>query len=184
MPPQVSAPAQRTAPLLSAQSLSALSETEFVAALEGIFEHSPWIAQRAWTRRPFADREALFSTLVDTMMAATEAEKLALIRAHPELAGKAAVAGELTKESTQEQGGAGLNACTPAEFAQLQQLNADYSARFGHPFILAVRGYTRQQIIAIFAQRAANAPQDELNECLHQIARIARLRLEDRIAAA
>lgn len=162
--------------------LSSLDEASFTSALEGIFEHSPWVARRAWARRPFASREALAEALIEEMMAATEAEQLALIRAHPELAGKAAVAGQLTKESTQEQGGAGLNACSPEEFARLQELNANYNTRFGHPFILAVRGYSRQQIIEIFARRLLNDATTERQACLQQIARIAHLRLQDRVA--
>lgn len=177
--PSSSAPAAKP----SAAALSALSETDFVAALDGIFEHSPWVARRAWPRRPFAHREALAQALEEAMLDASMEEKLALIRAHPELAGKAAVAGTLTRESTQEQGGAGLNACTPEEFARLQELNGIYGARFGHPFIVAVRGCTRQQIIEIFERRVRNTPHEEMEESLRQIARIARLRLEDRVGS-
>lgn len=167
-------------PAPTVQSLSALDRDAFVAALHGIFEHSPWVAERAWSRRPFADRAALGEALVETMMAASRAEQLALVRAHPELAGKAAIAGDMTRESISEQGGAGLNACSPEEFAQLQALNEAYNAKFGHPFILSVRGRSRAEIIAAFELRLSNDVETEFAESLRQIARIARLRLEER----
>jgi beta-ureidopropionase / N-carbamoyl-L-amino-acid hydrolase len=157
---------------------------EFVAALHGIYEHSPWIPERAVPLRPFATLTALKLTLQSVVANASQDEQLALIRAHPELAGKAAIAGELTKESTGEQAKAGLNLCSPEEFATLQKLNADYNAKFGFPFILAVKGpdgkgFTRQAIIATFTRRLRNQYADELAECLRQIARIAELRLND-----
>jgi 2-oxo-4-hydroxy-4-carboxy-5-ureidoimidazoline decarboxylase len=108
--------------------------------------------------------------------------QLRLIRAHPELAGKAAVRGELTQESTREQSGAGLNQCSVTEFATLQRLNQAYNKKFGFPFIVAVRGHTRQSIIALFAQRLENSPEDEIRECLQQIYRIGMLRLADLVA--
>lgn len=166
--------------LLAIQTLSSLDHATFVAMLEGVFEHSPWVAERAWAQRPFADLPELELALINSMLSATAAEQLALIRAHPELAGRAAIAGELTAESTREQAGARLDACTPAEFARLQTLNASYTTRFGFPFILAVRGLSRAEIIACFAQRSANSPEDEFSEALRQIARIASLRLRER----
>lgn len=169
--------------LLSAAELSMLSQPEFVQALDGIFEHSPWVAERTWTLRPFANRDELLARMIDTMNAASRAEQLALIRAHPELAGRAAIEGNLTKDSRNEQGGAGLTACSPAEFARLQELNAAYSSKFHHPFIMAVKGFTRTQIIEAFATRLGNTPEAEFVECLRQIGRIAALRLPDRIAA-
>jgi len=164
----------------SLQHLSGLACAAFVAALDGVFEHSPWVAERAWLRRPFADLAALEQALVESMLNASPAEQRALICAHPELAGKAAVAGELTAESTREQAGARLDACSPAEFARLQELNAAYTARFGFPFILAVRGLDRAAIIARFAERIGHTPEQEFAEALQQIARIARLRLHER----
>ncbi|GAA5182590.1 2-oxo-4-hydroxy-4-carboxy-5-ureidoimidazoline decarboxylase [Niveibacterium umoris] len=167
---------------ISAAALSGLTRDAFVAALDGIFEHSPWVAETAWSAGPFADRAALLAALVEAMRAAPRDLQLALIRAHPELAGRAAVRGELTVESRGEQSGAGLDACSPEEFAQLQQLNAAYVARFGFPFILAVRGYDRRGIISRFAERLAHTPEAEFDEALTQIARIAALRLADRVA--
>ncbi|MET0264200.1 MAG: 2-oxo-4-hydroxy-4-carboxy-5-ureidoimidazoline decarboxylase, partial [Duganella sp.] len=168
-------------------NLSALNHCDvaaFVNHLHGIYEHSPWIPERAAAQRPFASETALKLALQDVVSAATLDEQLGLIRAHPELAGKAAVAGELTAESRGEQAASGLNLCSPEEFATLQQLNADYNARFGFPFILAVKGptgkgLTRRQIIAAFSRRLKNQRPDEIAECLRQIKRIAEIRLND-----
>lgn len=165
--------------------LNAASVTDFVALLDGTYEHSPWIAERAAAARPFATLAALKVALARVVREASVDEQLGLIRAHPELAGKAAVAGELTAESTNEQSKAGLTACTPEEFAKLQQLNAAYNARFGFPFILAVRGprgtgFTRQEIIATFERRLRAHPDLERAECLRQIHRIAEIRLNDK----
>ena len=117
-----------------------MDEPAFVRALGGVFEHSPWVARRAFAARPFADVVSLHIAMVDAMGRASDDEKLALLRAHPELAGKAAVRGELTADSTQEQSGAGLAQCTPEEFATITDLNRRYNAKFGFPFILAVKG--------------------------------------------
>lgn len=165
--------------------LNAASRAEFVALLEGIYEHSSWIAERATVARPFKTLAALKVALARVVREASPDEQLGLIRAHPELAGKAAVAGELTAESTGEQQKAGLTACTPQEFAKLQQLNADYNARFGWPFILAVRGprgtgLTRAEIIATFERRLSAHADLERAECLRQIHRIAEIRLNDK----
>jgi OHCU decarboxylase len=166
------------------QHLNACDAAEFVRILSGIYEHSPWIPERAATQRPFATLTSLKQTLQAVVDSAHEEEQLGLIRAHPELAGKAAIAGQLTKESTGEQAKAGLNNCSPEEFATLQKLNADYNEKFGFPFILAVKGpdgkgFNRQQIIATFTRRLKNCRADELAEDLRQIHRIAELRLND-----
>lgn len=156
----------------------------FVATLHGIYEHSPWIPERAARLAPFVNLTALKQALQGVVSGADVTDQLRLIRAHPELAGKAAIAGELTAESTGEQAKAGLNLCSPEEFATLQKLNSDYNAKFGFPFILAVKGatgkgLTRQQIIATFTRRLRNQPQDELREAMRQIGRIAEMRLND-----
>jgi N-carbamoyl-L-amino-acid hydrolase len=156
----------------------------FVNTLHGIYEHSPWIPERAAKLGPFANITALKQALQGVVTGAERAEQLGLIRAHPELAGKAAIAGELTAESTGEQAKAGLDLCTPEEFATLQKLNGDYNAKFGFPFILAVKGatgkgLTRQQIITTFTRRLRNQPEDELREALRQIGRIAEMRIND-----
>ncbi|XLZ72941.1 allantoate amidohydrolase [Massilia sp. SR12] len=164
--------------------LNSCDAADFVGRLRGIYEHSPWIPERAAVLRPFASLAALKLALQSVVTKASEAEQLGLIRAHPELAGKAAVAGQLTAESTSEQAKSGLNLCSAEEFARLQQLNADYNAKFGFPFILAVKGptgqgLTREAVIATFARRLKNQRADEMAECLRQIHRIAEIRLND-----
>jgi len=173
-----------TAPLTLA-SLNASSQAEFTATLDGVYEHSPWIAEQAWPQRPFASLAHLKHALVSVVRDAGPDAQLALIRAHPELAGKAMVAKTLTAESTHEQGRAGLTECTPAEFAHIQGLNAAYNQKFGFPFIVAVRGprgtgLTRHQIIATFERRLAHHPDFERAECLRNIHRIAEIRLNDK----
>ncbi|TCK43299.1 2-oxo-4-hydroxy-4-carboxy-5-ureidoimidazoline decarboxylase [Paraburkholderia sp. BL8N3] len=165
------------------EQLNTLPADTFVTVLSGIFEHSPWVAEAAASQRPFASVGALHTTMSGVVEAAGEARQLALINAHPELAGKAAVRGELTEESTREQSGAGLNLCTQEEFDRLQALNAAYRAKFGFPFILAVRGYDRHGIIANFEKRVNHSRAEELRESLDQIYRIARFRLDDLITA-
>ncbi len=171
--------------MMTLDQLNNASAAGFVKGLDGTYEHSPWIAERAAASRPFATLAALKVALARVVREATVDEQLGLIRAHPELAGKAAVAGALTAESTNEQQKAGLTACTPQEFEKLQRLNADYNARFGWPFILAVRGprgtgFTRAEIIATFERRLRAHPDLERAECLRQIHRIAEIRLNDK----
>jgi len=158
--------------------VNAMNPASFVAALGGVFEHSPWVAEGAVAKRPFASIEALHRAMVEVVAGAGEARQLVLIRAHPELAGKAAVRGELTADSRQEQSGAGLTQCSPKEFARLTELNRAYNAKFGFPFIIAVKGFDRAAIIARFAERIERDRASELAEALAQIARIARMRLE------
>ena len=183
-----SSPTLAPSPTLSLATLNGASEDGFISLLDGVYEHSPWIAQRAFAVRPaggFASLAALKHAMATVVREAALDEQLGLIRAHPELAGKAMVAKSLTAESTNEQSKAGLNSCTPEEFARLQQLNADYNARFGWPFILAVRGprgdgLSRQQIIDTFARRLNGHPDIERAECLRNIHRIAEIRLNDK----
>ena len=163
--------------MIALADLNALPAAQFATALNGIFEHSPWIAARAAPRRPFVSRLDLLDALCAVVDAATPDEQLALIRAHPELAGRAAVRNELTAASRHEQLGAGLDACTPEEFARLQELNRAYNDKFGFPFILAVRGHDRASIIAAFAARLDNDVEAERRTALDQIARIAEFRL-------
>jgi N-carbamoyl-L-amino-acid hydrolase len=157
--------------------------------LEGIYEHSPWIARAAALHRPFASLVHLKLVLVQAVREGGQDAQLALIRAHPELAGKAMVSQTLTPESRSEQGRAGLTDCTPEEFERFQQLNADYKARFGFPFILAVRGpralgLGKAEIIATLARRLDNHPDFERAECLRNIHRIAEIRLNDKLGHA
>lgn len=158
--------------------LNARDRRGFILALGGIFEDSPWVAEAAWPRHPFATLDALYRAMVDAMRGAAEDAQLALIRAHPELAGKPAVRGQLTASSTAEQSGAGLTQCSPQELARLQELNRAYNTKFGFPFIIAVKGLDRTAIIARFAERLVRDRATELEEALQQIARIAWVRLE------
>ena len=174
---------------LTIEQLNAATPAEFVALLDGTYEHSPWIAERAAALRPFTSLAGLKHALVGVVRDAGTEPQLALIRAHPELAGKAMVSKTLTAESTNEQGKAGLTDCTPEEFARLQQLNADYNAKFGFPFILAVRGprglgLGRHEIIATFARRLGNPVDFERDECLRNIHRIAEIRLNDKFGVS
>jgi 2-oxo-4-hydroxy-4-carboxy-5-ureidoimidazoline decarboxylase len=159
--------------------LNRISKDAFIASLSGIFEHSPWVPETAADDRPFASIDALHRRMSEIVETAGQTRQLALINAHPELAGKAAVRGELTAESTREQSGAGLDQCTQEEFDKLLRLNAAYREKFGFPFILAVRGYDRHGIIANFEARVNHSRADELRTSLEQIYRIARFRLDD-----
>jgi beta-ureidopropionase / N-carbamoyl-L-amino-acid hydrolase len=170
---------------LTIEQINAADADSAAQLLDGLYEHSPWIAQAALAQRPFRSPAHLKHALAEVVRHATLDQQLALIRAHPELAGKAMVAKALTSESTHEQSQAGLTSCTPEEFARLQQLNTDYNARFGFPFILAVRGprgsgLTRTQIIETFARRLENHPEFERAEALRNIHRIVELRLDDK----
>jgi beta-ureidopropionase / N-carbamoyl-L-amino-acid hydrolase len=170
---------------LTLDQLNAAPLQEAVHLLDGLYEHSPWIAELAMAKRPFASLAALKHAMVQVLHAAGPEPQLALIRAHPELAGKAMVSQTLTTESTNEQKKAGLTQCTPEEFAHIQQLNADYNARFAFPFILAVRGprgtgLTKAEIIATFERRLLNPVDFERAECLRNIHRIAEIRLNDK----
>jgi len=166
---------------LKISDLNRLDHAQFVAALGGIYERSPWVPERAWPRRPFASIDHLHATLAAVVAAAGKDEQLALIRAHPELGGKAMAEGSLTADSTAEQSSAGLTHCSSEELARLQELNARYRDKFTFPFILAVKGRDRAGVIAEFARRVDNAPGAEFAESLRQIDKIARLRLEAQI---
>jgi len=170
---------------LTLEQLNTADTASAVQLLDGLYEHSPWIAEAALAQRPFKSLAHLKHAMVQVLAQASPEAQLGLIRAHPELAGKAMVAQSLTAESTNEQNTAGLTACTPEEFARIQQLNADYNARFGFPFILAVRGprgtgLTKAEIIDTFARRSFNHPNYERAEALRNIHRIAEIRLNDK----
>ena len=163
---------------MTLDSLNRADPDAFVAALGGIFEHSPWVAEQVVAHRPFASIEALHAAMCAAVAAAGHERQMALIRAHPQLAGKAAIRGVLTESSTNEQRGAGLDQCSPEQFAEITRLNADYDARFGFPFILAVKGHTRDSIIANMRARIGHDRDAEIAEALKQIERIAGFRLE------
>jgi 2-oxo-4-hydroxy-4-carboxy-5-ureidoimidazoline decarboxylase len=169
---------------LKLADLNQMPAEGFVATLGEIFEHSPWVAAGAAPGRPYAGVDSLHRAMVAVVAAAGRDRQLTLIRAHPELAGNAAIRGEMAESSKREQAGAGLAHCSPAEFARMQALNQAYTERFGFPFIIAVKGLDRAAIIARFAERAANDPAVEFDEALAQIAKIARLRLDAMFANA
>jgi 2-oxo-4-hydroxy-4-carboxy-5-ureidoimidazoline decarboxylase len=161
--------------------LNRLDRAAFVARLGRVYEHSPWVAERAWLERPFDSLPGLRAAMQQTVEHASRDEQLALIRAHPELAGKLAIAGQLTDESRAEQASAGLDRCTPEEFAEFQALNGAYRSKFDFPFIVAVRGLSRSEILARLTQRMSHSAEQELSVCLREIGRIARFRLDDLI---
>ena len=161
--------------------VNAMPAAAFAAAFGDVAEHSPWVAERAAQARPFADREAMIAAFVAAMHAASAERQLALVCAHPDLAGKAAVAGELTEESHREQAGAGLDAMTGEEFDRFTELNRRYGEAFGFPFIFAVKGADKHQILAAFEARLANPRDAEFQTALEQVGRILRFRLEDRV---
>ncbi|EGY00845.1 hypothetical protein AZA_89183 [Nitrospirillum viridazoti Y2] len=154
----------------------------FVARFGGVFEHSPWIAEAAWDAGLPAGAgtaDGLHAALVTQFRAASREKRLGVLLAHPDLAGRLAVRGELTAESTAEQASAGLDKCTPEEYARFQELNDAYKARFGFPFILAVRGLTRAAILENFESRVANDTETEFATATAQVERIALLRLKE-----
>ena len=161
-------------------ALHELSEDQLLAALGGIYEHSVWVAETLFASGITSadnDPDRLAKRMKAIVDAATDEAKLVLLRAHPELAGKLAIAGNLTAESTAEQASAGLDKCSAAEFEQFQKLNTDYTAKFGHPFIIAVRGLSRADILAAFHQRIGNDPATEFKTALAEVHKIAQLRL-------
>ena len=171
---------------LTLDQLNQASPDEAALLLDGLYEHSPWITGEALAKRPFKSLASLKYAMVLVLEAAGRDKQIALIRAHPELAGKAMVSNTLTTESTNEQSKAGLAHCSPNEFAKIQKLNADYNTKFGWPFILAVRGprglgLSRQQIIATFERRLQGHPDFELQECLRNIHRVVEIRLNDKM---
>lgn len=158
--------------------LASLDCEEFVRRVGWVFEHSPWVAERAWDSRPFASRDDLHAKLCAVMWQATEAEQLALLRAHPDLGARA----RMSDASAGEQAGAGLDRLTPEEFATLQKANTAYKDKFGFPFLYAVKGSTKYDILRALAERLENSRDREFPEALRQVARIAAFRLEDLIS--
>ena len=155
--------------------LNQLNEAEFTRIVGPVFEHSPWIAEATWSRRPFATAEELRAALCQTVRAAGEEKQLALIRAHPDLVGRAT----LTRESAGEQASAGLNALSPAEIALFQKQNAAYREKFGFPFVICARLNDKKAILAGFERRLKNSPAQEISAALEEIFKIAELRLRD-----
>ncbi|WP_124704079.1 2-oxo-4-hydroxy-4-carboxy-5-ureidoimidazoline decarboxylase [Sulfuriferula multivorans] len=165
--------------IYSIASLNALEQTAFISCLSGVYEHSPWVAEHASQRRPFTSVAKLAAAMHACVLAAGKSEQLALIRAHPELAGKLAIDGGLTAASRLEQSAAGLDKCTPQEFARISELNHAYQEKFGFPFIIAVRNMTKASIISAMEQRIAHPFDREVNAALDEIMCIASYRLND-----
>lgn len=159
---------------------SQLDRAAFVAAFGGVYEHSAWVAERAFDEgTPLPDTiEALHQRLAAQVAQASQGEQLALIQAHPDLAGRAALAGELTAASSGEQAGAGLDQCSPDELTRFTRYNEAYRAKFSFPFIMAVKGSNRHLILAAFEERLPNTPEQEFQRALAEIDRIALFRLQ------
>lgn len=155
-----------------------MDKAAFLAAYGGIFEHSPWVAERAWDAGTTGGSAGeLHAEFAKQVLQADRQEQLALLRAHPDLACAVAAGDELTAESRSEQGGAGLDQCSPAEFEEFSLLNRTYMNSFGFPFIIAVRGLDRGQILEEFRSRIGNSIEEEFSEALQQVIRIGRFRL-------
>lgn len=172
-----------SAPPLTLARLNSMNQTGFVTALGFAFELSPWVVERAWDARPYPSIEAMHGAMMDVLNAASTDDKLALIRAHPELAGKAAIAKTLTAESTAEQAGAGLDRLTPEEFARFHDLNAAYAKTFGFPFIICVRLNDKSSILRAMQARLSNDREAEIAETIAQIGLISKLRIQDAVTA-
>jgi 2-oxo-4-hydroxy-4-carboxy-5-ureidoimidazoline decarboxylase len=174
--------ANRTGPAMtSIAALNAADRATFVAAIGFAFEHSPWVAEAAWQRRPFANEDELHAALVAVVAASSLERKVALIRAHPDLAGRVAREGRLTAASRDEQAAAGLDRLTAAELARFDAANAAYRARFGFPFVICAREHDQAAILSALERRANNDRAGEIATALGEIAKIARLRLEDTV---
>jgi 2-oxo-4-hydroxy-4-carboxy-5-ureidoimidazoline decarboxylase len=169
-------------PAMGIDDAAALDREAFVARFGGVFEDSPWIADAAWESRPWSSVDALHAAMVAVVDAAPDEARLTLIRAHPDLAGQAAIAGALTPESTREQAAAGLDRLTPQQHADVLALTAAYRERFGFPFIVCAREHTADTIIAAARERLDHDPGAEERTALAEIAKIAALRLADLVA--
>lgn len=163
----------------SLATLNTCDQSAFVAALDHLFEHSPWVAEETWAKRPFATAESLHAALCATMQAASPGRQQALIRAHPDLAGRLAQQKRLTSESTREQASAGLDRLTDAELADFSRWNDAYQAKFGFPFVICARLNAKAAILGAMQARLSNSPAAEHASALAEIEKIAWLRLQD-----
>jgi len=168
-----------TPPVPSLTEINSFDCPAFTAALGHLFEHSPWVAEETWAMRPFASAEVLHEALCATMRSAPRERQLALIRAHPDLAGRLARQKQLTAESTREQASAGLDRLTDAELAEFTRQNDSYKAKFGFPFIICARLNAKAAILSAMAARVTNPPDAEFATALGEIEKIAWLRLSD-----
>lgn len=178
------APANRAlAAELDLATVNKMDQAAFTEALGGIFEKSPWVAEAAWSSRPFASVDDLHQKMVAVVKYANIDQQLKLLRSHPDLAGKEAQAGEMTASSVAEQASAGLNALSKEEMATLARYNAEYKKKFGFPFMIAVRNHTKLGIFNLFKQRLGNDTVTELGNALQQVYNITRIRLETKFEA-
>jgi 2-oxo-4-hydroxy-4-carboxy-5-ureidoimidazoline decarboxylase len=168
---------------LDLDAVNKMDHAAFTEALGGIFEKSPWVAERAWEARPFSSVDDLHGKMVTVLKYAPADQQIALLRQHPDLAGKEAQAGAMTASSVAEQASAGLNALTKEEVATLSEYNAAYKKRFGFPFMIAVRNHTKLGIFNLFKQRLNNDTVTELGSALQQVYNITRIRLENKFGA-
>jgi len=168
--------------VISLPALNLLPRADFVHLVGPVFEHSPWIAEATWTQRPFASVESLHAALCETVKISSEEKQLALVRAHPDLVGRAALSGTLTSASTSEQASAGLNKLTPDEIALFQTRNTAYKQRFGFPFVVCARLNKKEAILAGFERRLKNSREQEIKTALEEIFKIAEFRLRDLIS--
>jgi 2-oxo-4-hydroxy-4-carboxy-5-ureidoimidazoline decarboxylase len=166
---------------LTISQLNQFGRAEFVRVVGPVFEHSPWIAETAFAKKPFADLKNLHRALCETVKNSGEENQLALIRTHPDLVGKIALAGQLTKESTNEQASAGLNKLSPEEIDLFQKQNAAYKSKFGFPFVICARLNKKVAILAGFETRLKNSREQEIKTALEEIFKITELRLRDLI---
>jgi 2-oxo-4-hydroxy-4-carboxy-5-ureidoimidazoline decarboxylase len=164
---------------LAGRPVAQADRSEFIAVYGHLFDHSPWVVERAWAHRPFADAKALHTAFLEVIAAASQDERLALARAHPELADKVAMAEGLTANSAKEQASAGLDRLSPSEYATFHALNHAYRARHGFPFIICVKLNDRAGILAAMAERRSRETAAELDEAMTQVGLISRLRLAD-----
>ncbi len=164
---------------LSVEEVNSMGQAEFVSQFGPLFEHSPWVAEGAWCGRPFDDLDSLHEAFVDAVQEASAERRIALIRAHPDLAGKAALAGGLTDESAREQASAGLDRLSSEEYQEFHRLNDAYREKFGLPFVVCVRDHTKKTIFSSVERRLAHTQGEEIEAALGEISRISRLRLED-----
>jgi 2-oxo-4-hydroxy-4-carboxy-5-ureidoimidazoline decarboxylase len=166
------------------ETVNRMDRKAFVDAFGGVFEHSPWIAERAWAARPFASPAALHAAMIEVVRAAAPEERLRLLNAHPELAGQEARTRAMTQDSTAEQGSAGLDRMSGADFDRFDRLNAAYREKFGFPFIIAVRGRGKDEIVAAFERRLGNDAAAETAAALDEVAAITRMRMDKLVSAS
>ena len=165
--------------MIALDQVNEMDQEGFVARFGSLFEHSPWIAEEAWRSGPFGSVEEMWRAFEDAMYAASRERQLDLIRAHPDLAGKAAVAGELTQESRREQASAGLDRLSPGEFEAFTRMNREYREKFGLPMVVCVREHTTESILENVQSRLGNSRDEEIRMALAEISKISHYRLLD-----